>query len=156
MMVNWDDFLRRLWSYPPGTNTILPPCPEDRIKSVEEQFGMVPKELVNMLRHFNGAKLFRRSIPLASIFGISPIPLLPPLEWAPEWTIDQYTPRWRTSTNRLTDWPIAIMNYGGLILLSGDGTIREWDRSQGKWSPMSFTFNEWTDNLFREGDAYLI
>jgi hypothetical protein len=134
---------------------IVRPCPEDRIKAIEERFGQVPAHLADILRHFNGAELFVSSIAFVTIFGISTIPPLPPAEWAPEWTIDQYTPRWRSSSDRQGDWPFAIMNYGGLILLRPDGTVKEWDRSQRKWSVTTFTFDEWLQYILREGDAYL-
>jgi hypothetical protein len=100
MALEWEDILRRLKSNPPGTNTLLPPCNEGRLREVQSELGKLPNELIDMRRHFNGANLFKKTGPLISVFGISTIPPLPPLEWADEWTIDKFTPRWRAGGGR--------------------------------------------------------
>src|SRR6266516_590339 len=90
MNVDWQDVLRRLRSaYAPGTHRILPSCPLDRIEAVEAEFGALPKDLARMFRHFNGAELFIKTMPLICIFGISTVPSLSAGEWAPEWYIER-------------------------------------------------------------------
>jgi len=56
----------------------------------------MPAVLVEMLNNFNGARLFLRHVPLISIFGVSLIPPLSPMQWAEDWHIDKYTPSWRS------------------------------------------------------------
>jgi hypothetical protein len=116
----------------------------------------MPTTLVDMLKCFNGGKLFFRAGPLVSIFGISMIPPLPSLQWAPDWFVDKFTPKWRlTADDRRDDWAIAMMNYGGLIILDKDDRIREWDTSQRLWSPKPWGFDEWVEDILRDGDAYM-
>src|SRR5437899_892990 len=123
MMFDWDAFLVRLRAYPAHFHRILPPCPGERIEAVEKELRELPPTLKEMLRRFNGVELFISGSPLVSLFRISTIPPLPPLEWAPEWCIDTFTRKWRAAgSNRQGDWAIAITNYGGLILLDADGT----------------------------------
>lgn len=155
MKVDWEGFLRRLRSYPAHVHNILPPCPEERIEAVEEEFGKLPEPLGDMLRHFNGAQLFDRTGYLLTIFGVSAIPPLPPFEWGPDWYIDKFTARWRSCGRRENDWAIAMMCYGVLIVLAGDGCVREWDTSQGNWGPKKWSLEGWLEAVIREGDAYL-
>jgi hypothetical protein len=155
MKPNWKQVLSYLRAYPPQIHRILPPCPEERLETVQKELGKMPDALSDMLRHFNGARLFLRNGPLVSIFGISTIPPLPPLEWAPDWHIDKFTPAWRSSHNRPSDWAIGMTNYGGLILLDQEGTVKEWDTSQNTWSPNEWSFDEWMSEMMREGDTYL-
>jgi hypothetical protein len=115
-----------------------------------------------MLRHFNGAGLFAAGTgPSVSIFGISPIPSVPPLEWAKDWFIDMFTPRWRAGRclpgeDRQNDWAIGMQNYGGLIIANVDGRVREWDTAQRMWDPRTFDdFDEWMEVFLREGDEFL-
>ena len=109
-----------------------------------------------MLRHFNGGRLFVRTGPLTSIFGVSILPPLPPLEWAPEWCIDKFTPRWRAAGDgRQSDWAIAMMNYGGLIVMRGDGRIAEWDTAQRTWGATVPNLSAWFEAIMREGDAFM-
>ncbi len=156
MNVNWEDVLRRLHSYPDRVHKILPACSMDRILAVDEELGKMPETLSQMLRQFNGAELFIDGGPLVTIFGISTEPPLPPLEWATEWYIDKFTPKWRSAgRNRDSDWAIAMTNYGRLILLEQSGLVKEWDTSQRQWSRGTFTFDEWIEETLREGDAYV-
>jgi hypothetical protein len=81
---------------------------------------------------------------------------LPPLEWAVDWYIDKFTPNWRAAgNNRQDQWAVAMMSYGELIVLNGQGTVRMWDRSQQAWSPGTSSFAQWIEELLREGEAYL-
>jgi hypothetical protein len=116
----------------------------------------MPDGLIEMLPHFNGAELFDRCGPMLTIFGISTIPALPPLEWAPDWQIDKYTPAWRqASPHRENQWAIGMTNYGGLIILDNDGTVKQWDKSRRIWEDNQWTLDEWVEDIFREGDAFL-
>ena len=152
----WDYFLGRIRSYPPEVNRLLPPCAAERLEAVQRELGEMPTALVELLEQFNGAELFVVAVPLITIFGISTIPALPPLEWAPEWYIDKHTRRWRSSgSGRDTDWAIAMMNYGGLAILDKSGWIREWDTAAGDWDERHVPFEEWCDIIIREGDALL-
>jgi hypothetical protein len=94
MKVNWVSVLDRLRIYPPGAHKFLPSCPMERIDAVQTDLGGIPEDIVAMLKHFNGAKLFVNSGPLVRMFGISTLPPLPPLEWAPDWCIDKLCPRY--------------------------------------------------------------
>lgn len=156
MMFDWGAFLNRLRAYPSYFHQILPPCPSERINAVENELGKLPTVLKAMLRHFNGAKLFLSAGPSFSLFGVSTIPPLPPFEWAPNWYIDKFTPLWRTAgSNRQSDWAIAMTNYGGLILLDGDGAIKEWDTGQSTWLSKSLPFGEWMEKVISEGEIIM-
>jgi len=156
MNPDWDNVIRRLRSYPKKVHRLLPPCPEDRLEAVQTQLGKMPAGLVEMLEHFNGAELFERCGPMLTVFGISTIPPLPALEWFPDWNIDKLTPSWRqASPHRENQWAIAMTNYGGLIILDKRGTIKQWDTSQSRWEENRWTFDEWVEDIFREGDAFL-
>jgi hypothetical protein len=154
-MINWENVLNQLASYPPHVHRILPPCPAERVETLEQELGSVPTELAEMLRHFNGARLFIDGGPLVSIFGVSVIPPLPPLEWSPDWYIDKYTPAWRTFSERSGDWAIGMMNYGGLVLLSRDNTVLEWDTGQGRFEDVTYSFSEWVEHIMCEGATYM-
>lgn len=155
MNVNWENVLRRLRAYPGNVHKILPPCPADRIRDVEEQLGKMPEELSQMLRHFNGAELFIDAVPFVTIFGITTDPPKSPLAWAPEWYIDRFTPKWRSSSNSQSDWAFAMTNYEGLVVLDEGGVVKEWDTSQGRWGPRNSTFDEWIEETLQEGDEYM-
>jgi hypothetical protein len=93
---------------------------------------------------------------MITVFGISGIPPLPKFEWAPHWYIDKFTPAWRrASPRREKHWAIAMTNYGGLIILRDDGSIKQWDTSRGMWEKSKWTFDEWVRDIFREGDAFM-
>jgi hypothetical protein len=159
MTTNWADVLQKLRSYSPGVHTIRPPCPQSRIATTERQLGKLPSELLGMVAHFDGARLFesRNGCALVTLFGISEDHPLDPFEWGEDWWIDKFTPLWRGAggPSRQNDWAIAMMNYGELILLNGQGTIRKWDTSQQQWEPGSLPFDQWLQDLLREGDIYL-
>jgi len=158
-MFDWDAFLVRLHAYPSHFHRILPPCPEERIEAVEKQLGKLPTSVMSMLRRFNGAKLFLSAGPSFSLFGISDVPPLPPLpllEWAPEWCIDKLTPKWRgAGSGRQGDWAIAMTNYGGLILLDWNESIKEWDTAQSTWLSQNLSFGEWIEKVISEGEVIM-
>jgi len=151
----WEEFASRLRTYPAGVHKLLPPCSEERLNEVQASLGTMPNDLADMLRRFDGAQLFIKHGPLLSIFRSSINPSLSSMEWAADWCIDQYTPAWRASHHRPTDWAIGMMNYGGLILLDKEGSVREWDTSQHTWEPRTWTIEEWLARILEEGDAYL-
>jgi SMI1 / KNR4 family (SUKH-1) len=155
MKVDWEQVLNRLRAHPPRIHNILPPCSEDRIEAVQRELGKLPDILIDMLKHFNGAELFIRGGPYVSIFGISTVPPLPPLEWAPDWYIDKFTPGWRSSWNEQSVWVIAVMSYGGVIVLEPDGTIKEWDSSERKWGPGKPSLGDWVEAVMSEGDVVM-
>jgi hypothetical protein len=128
MIFDWDAFVIRLRTYPSGFHRVLPPCPADRVQNVVVELGKLPQMLGEMLARLNGAQLFCAPNPSVTLFGLTPNPPLPPFEWAPEWCIDTFTPKWRAAgTSRESDWAIAMTIYGGLILVDADETVKEWD-----------------------------
>lgn len=156
MMVNWVNILNRLSAYPPRVHRLLPPCSEERMRKVQADLGKFPEDLADMLKHLNGGKLFVRGIQLVSIFRASDDQPLPALEWAPEWCIETFTPKWRSSgVGRQQDWVIAMMNYGGLIVVTEDGKVREWDTAQRKWGATTPSLGDWFEWILREGEAYM-
>lgn len=155
-MYDWDEFLSRLRAYPRHFHRVLPPCPSERIDAVETELGQLPVVLKEMLTHFNGAELFLSAGASFSVFGISTLPPLLPSEWAPEWYIDKFTPVWRAAgSNRRRDWAIAMTNYGGLVLLDGDGAIKEWDTGQRTWLVTNLPFGEWVEKVIVEGEVIM-
>jgi hypothetical protein len=156
MTFDWDTFLARLKSYPSNAHRLLPPCPGKRIAAVESELGELPKSLKEMLNHVNGAKLFIRAGPMVSVFGISVVPPLPPMEWASDWWIDKFTPWWRDAeSGRQNDWVIAMMNYGGLILIDANNKVSEWDTSEGRWLKENVPFADWMKQIIAEGESFL-
>ena len=156
MGINWTAFLARLRAYPSHYHSILPPCADDRISAVEKELGPIPPTVREMLKQFNGAQLFESGLPFVHLFGLSPIPALPPMEWAPDFWIDKFTPKWRgTGPNRESDWAIAMTNYGGLILLDADGKIKQWDTSQGCWDSKGIAFADWIEQIIEEGEEVM-
>jgi hypothetical protein len=156
MKLDWTKTVERLNRYPTKTHRFLPPCPKERVATVQTELGKLPEVLVEMLVHFNGARLFKKTVPFVSIFGISTIPAMPPLEWAKDWYIDKFTPAWRLrESGRQNQWAIAMMNHGGLIILEGPDKITQWDMAQKKWESKAWKFDEWVENLLTEGDLYL-
>ncbi|HTV48969.1 MAG TPA: SMI1/KNR4 family protein [Phycisphaerae bacterium] len=155
MNPDWQAISSRLLAYPPRVHRLLPPCDEKRLEFIQKQLGKLPDPLVDMLHCFNGAKLFIRTAPLLSIFRISTVEPLPPLEWASDWCIDKFTPLWRRYGDRQNDWAIAMMNYGGLIILDSGCIVKEWDTSQKMWNPGKLEFDKWIDKILAEGDAYM-
>jgi hypothetical protein len=95
--VDWKAFVARIRAYPAKVHKILPPCSADRLDELERQLGAFPNVLLAMLKEFNGLKLFISGGPWMTIFGVSTVPLLPPLICGPEWYIDKFVPRWRST-----------------------------------------------------------
>jgi hypothetical protein len=155
MSLDWTDVLHRLQCYRTGLHHIRPPCPAESIDYTQRLLGSMPETLVKMLRTFNGAKLFNLEGPVYSIFGVSTIPRLPELDWAPDWYIDKFTPLWRRSSGRVRDWAIAMTNYGGLVLMDEYGLVSEWDTSQRNWSQRNTQIETWIGTVFYEGDICL-
>ena len=156
MKPDWQDMLRKIEAYPSKVHRVLPPCPNERREEVEAALGTMPAALVGMLNHFNGARLFINNGPFVSIFGISAIPPLPSMEWAPDWQIDKFTPAWRSADKgREREWVIAMINYGGLIILDQSETVREWDTAQGLWGPKVWNFAGWIDDILAEGELHM-
>jgi len=154
MVVDWKDVTRRLHSYPTGVIRLLPPCSQRRFSLAESQLGPIPSELIGMLRIFNGAELFIKALPLVTLFGLS-CGERPDSDWAPGWYVDKVTPEWRALTKNARHWVIGMMNYGGLIILSDDGLVREWDTATNGWNTESWYFYEWIETTLREGDEYM-
>lgn len=154
--MNSDVLLARLRQDPPHYHRFLAPCPTGRLTAVEQELGKLPPVLGNILRQFNGAELFVKAGPALTLFGISTIPPLSPLEWAQDWYIDKFTPAWRAAgTNRQDDWAIAMTSYGVLSLLDPDGTVKEWDTNRGVWEAAKVGFAEWLEKVIREGEIIL-
>jgi hypothetical protein len=155
-MFDWDSFIARLSAYPDGMHRLLPPCPDERIRALDTELGHFPHVLNEMLRRANGIELFCCPNATTTLFGISTIPALPPFEWAPDWHIDKFTPKWRAlGSDREDDWAIAMTNYGGLVLLNADGITKEWDTCERRWLSINLPFSDWIDKEMREGDVTL-
>jgi len=153
-MLDWDEFVARLRMQAHGLHRLLEPCPEDRIQSVQKEFGELPLILATMVRRFNGSELFIVGGPLVTLLGISTVPPPPPLEWAPEWYIDKLTAKWRAEGRRRdADWAIAMTNYGGLVLLDSNGSVKEWDTADGRWLSKDRPFKDWIEGIMREGET---
>jgi hypothetical protein len=156
MMFDWDALLVRLRTYPPNTHRTLPPCPRERIEALERELGKLPTTLKEMFAHFNGAELFIFGSPLVSVFPVSTVPQIPPLDWAQDWYIDIFTRKWRArGSNRQGDWAIAMTNYGGLVLLSADNTVKEWDTGQSVWLSKNVPVGDWIERVVGEGETMI-
>ncbi len=154
MNPHWLKVINRLQTYPQDTHRLLPPCSRERLQAVETVLGKLTEALQDMLMHFNGAELFTRDGPLATLFGISTIPPMPSLEWAPDWYIDKFTPEWRVlGPGRNREWVVGMTNYGGLILLNDEGTISEWDTSEFTWLLQGMPFGQWIESILDEGES---
>lgn len=155
-MFDWDAFLLRLRKYPATFYRILPSYSGGRIMAVEGEFGRLPTTTKEMLRRFDGAKLFISGIPFVRLFRLSNTPPLPPLEWAPEWCIEEFTRKWRAAgSDRQDDWAIAMMNYGALVLLQADDTVKEWDTGESRWLLKGLAFGDWIEKVMREGELIM-
>jgi len=118
----------------------------------ELRLGKMPGDLIEMLKRFNGGRLFGDTVPLFNIFGLS----LPSSRADLDWFIDRYTPAWRRSAmGQPTDWVIGITNYGGLMILGDDLHVSEWDKSQSEWINDRHPFEVWVERVMEEGAAYL-
>ena len=134
-------------------HNFLSSCPYERIDRVHKDLGRIPRTLEEMLKRFNGAELFCcPGGPTVTLFGISNIPPLPALDWAPEWYIDIFTPEWRAAApNRQGDWAMAMKNYGGLVLM--DCYPKEWDTSECRWLYMNVPLDVWLESVISDGMA---
>lgn len=155
MKVNWERVLGELRRYPSGVNRLRPPCPEDRLAAAQSILSGMPVDIVEMLRRFNGAKLFINGIQLVVIFGIYVDPPPSPLEWAPNWYIDRFTKKWFSSESQSEDLVIAMTNYGGLIVIDKSGKVREWDTQQKIWTSKKRSFDEWIEEMLHTGEQYM-
>src|SRR4051812_17011749 len=111
--IDWSSVVQQLCSFPSHTQKLRPPCTQERIVEEERRLGQMPSELAKMLRLFNGGKLFIKSSPFITIFGLS-------LDTDPadfDWFIDRFTPSWRSALGQTTDWVIGMTNYGGIVVL---------------------------------------
>jgi hypothetical protein len=116
----------------------------------------MPATLKDMLQHFNGAELFIGGLPMLTIFGVTTIPSLPPLEWAEDWYIDKLTPNWRMSgSNRDKDWAIGMTNYGGLILFNESHGISEWDGGESRLVFKSMVLDDWVEKVIADGETMM-
>jgi hypothetical protein len=130
--------------------------PHVRIAVAEKQFGTMPAIAREMLQHFNGAELFVASGPMLTLFGLTTVPPLPPLEWGEDWYIDKLTPAWRASgLNRDRDWAVAMMNYGGLILFNESRGISEWDTGESRWLLENMAFGDWIEKVIADGETMM-
>ncbi len=155
MSLDWTEFLNRLHAYPPDIVTIRPPCSPVRVVTVEKEFEELPRALIDLVCCFNGAKLFRHCGALLRIFGISEDQPLSKFEWAEDWYIDKFTPKWRAAgAGRDSQFAIGMKNYGGVILFE-NGLIKEWDTAQREWSSSSYKLDDWLEIVLRDGDNFL-
>ena len=153
MNMNWGNFLIAAGEF---RHQVFPSCPDSRIQDVQASLGLMPKVLIDMLKTFNGGKFYIDRIPLITIFGISPLSPEAASDPGTEWHIDQFAPKWRISAGgREKDWPIAMTNYGGLIILQENERVREWDTGQGKWSSESTRLEDWINRALSEGKLYM-
>lgn len=156
MNADWKWFLNHLQNaYPTGIHRILPPCSPAEIAALESAHGRPPHELIEMLQHMNGAELFVKSMPLVTFFRASCIHPLTPSQWAQDWYIDKFTAAWRSKGRSQDEWPIAMTNYGVLIVLDTRGITKEWDTGQCTWGDKELTLQDRLEDLLREGDVYL-
>jgi hypothetical protein len=154
MKFNWDDFLIRLQTHPSNYHKVLAPCTFQQIELVDNELGRLPTITREMLSRFNGAELFILGSASFSLFGLSTNPPLPPLEWAAEWCIDKFTPRWRAAgSNRQEDWAITMTGYVGLILLERGEFVKEWDTGENRWILKDMPFHEWIEKIISEGES---
>jgi hypothetical protein len=156
MTHDWTALMDRLRKYPPSYHKFLAPCPRDRITASETRLGTMPEVLKDMVQHFNGAELFDATGPLLTLFGVTTVPPLPPLEWAEDWYIDKFTPHWRAwGANRDDDWVIGMMSYGGLILFNQSRGISEWDTGERRWLLENTLLDDWIEKVIVHGEAMI-
>jgi hypothetical protein len=158
MNVDWENIQNRLRSYPYGVHEIRCPCSQERLKATQLYLGNLPESIIEMVRHFNGARLFiakNGGGEMLTVFGISDDPPLSSVEWASDWYIDKFTPRWRAAgSGRNSQFAIGMTNYGGVILYE-NGVISEWDTAERHWAQPKYSLGEWFERILTEGDTYL-
>jgi hypothetical protein len=156
---DWKNFLARLQQHPKEAFRLYRACPADRIRTVESQLGRIPPDLRSMLEHFNGGAIFDRMVRL---FGLSEIEHdhaeFPFLKGAGLF-LDVQTTAWRQfDPSRTGDWLFGITNYGGELILTSEGAVRQWDTSVSAWdNQYSYTrsFDAWMERTFQEGVRFL-
>jgi hypothetical protein len=104
-----------------------------------------------MLTVFNGADLFYVGLPSVTIFGLSP----PGDAIECDWFIDRFTPRWRKSMRRDSDFVIAITNGDEISVIGGDSIIRVWDNQSGDWIDEEYDYEQWSQKLISDGLEWL-
>jgi hypothetical protein len=150
-MIDWDEVLRELRSFPAKSQKLRAACPMQRINEEEGRLGRLPTDLSEMLLRFNGGELFIDAIPMITLFGLS-LPGDPPTF---DWFIDRSTSAWRAKMGCPQDWVIGMTNYGGIAILGHDLLVGEWDSAQCKWTGGRMPFQDWLQRLFVEGAEYL-
>ena len=159
MTYDWDTLVARLRKYPADYHHFLAPCPQHRIADAGKQLGTMPAILKQMLENFNGAELFVDACgggAMLSLFGLTTVPPLPPLEWGEDWYIDRFTPHWRAAgTDRDDDWAIGMENYGGLILFNESRGISEWGTSERGWLLENVVFGDWIEKVIADGETVM-
>jgi hypothetical protein len=148
--VDWKSVVNRLMELPARVMSLAAPCPQQRIRGTEAQLGKLPSQIVGLLTAFNGGELFIDATPFITIFGLS-LAGDPPDR---DWSVDRFTAKWRAAMNRPNDWIIGVSNYGGIYVVDENNIVREWDSAQKRWTK-EFSFEEWIEFLFSEGQAYL-
>jgi hypothetical protein len=151
-MEKLDYFIEKIVAGSGTIHTLRPPCPAERIDAIAQELGAMPAPMVAIIRRFNGAELFERSMQLLTLFGLSG----PDTPGPPEWFIDAFTRMWRSGGGREKDWVFGITNYGGVLVMQGDGMVGEWDTAQRGWNPRAVPFSQWADAILKEGEEYMM
>lgn len=48
-----------------------------------------------------------------------------------------------------------MTNYGGLVLLDDDGSVKEWDTGESKWVAERQPLEQWIEKMMSEGEAIM-
>jgi len=153
MEMNWQWFVGELREYPAGIHQLRPPCDNESLERLRCALGEPPSVVRGMLETFDGAKLFNRCGPMLTIFGVSAQIDRDPLEFAPDWYIDKYTPAWRSSIGS-EGWVLGMMSYGGLVVLDNE-VVREWDIVHHEWISDELTVRAWAERILHDGNECL-
>jgi hypothetical protein len=98
----------------------------------------------------DGGDLFQDSGPFVTLFSLQSD--LPRGELFPkEWSIKNYTQRWRSFGNRTGEWVFGITNYGGLLIAKLDGSVMEWDTQYAKILQQWPSYRDSFDWIVAEG-----
>lgn len=149
-MVTWDSFIRRI-QRDAASHRLKAPCPPERILQVSEELRGMPPCIHSMLNSFNGGKLFARAMPMVTLFGLSTTTD----SGAVDWFIDVWTPKWRAADGATDDWVFGITNYGGVLVIRSDNSVRQWDGAARRWEGDSVPLNVWTEQILLEGEKYM-
>jgi hypothetical protein len=154
MIPNWTAFQERLETFPQGSHMTRPPISVKRLNEVQKRFENLPGPLLAMVKHFNGAELFARGMPMLTLFGLTEDPPLDEMEWAEDWYIDVFTPKWRgAEEDRESQFVFGMTNYGGVIIYDEE-IVKEWDTAQRTWLP-EYEFEDWLEKVLQDGDTML-